>query len=85
MGAAPSLGDLYHNHGLAITLIYCFAAAFPTLYRLEGPFKDEGADEIVRTEIWDTVKRRGVIGNIMMVSISCKKSVLEESELQSLG
>lgn len=66
MGAAPHLTDLLQNQGVFITLIYCFGAAFPTLYRLEGPWKYEGAPAIVKTEIWETIKRRGIIGNITM-------------------
>jgi dimethylaniline monooxygenase (N-oxide forming) len=43
-----------------------FGAAFPTFYRLVGPYKSPKAEEIVKTELWDTIKRRGVIGNIFM-------------------
>jgi hypothetical protein len=43
-----------------------FGAAFPTFYRLTGPYRSKGAQRIVETELWDTIKRRGVIGNIFM-------------------
>lgn len=43
-----------------------FGAAFPTFYRLVGPYRSSKAREIVETELWDTIKRRGVIGNIFM-------------------
>lgn len=49
-----------------VLFVYCFGAAFPTFYRLTGPFKIAKAREIVETELWDTIKRRGVIGNIFM-------------------
>ncbi|BGP37774.1 hypothetical protein JCM10449v2_001696 [Rhodotorula kratochvilovae] len=66
MGAAPSLWDLLRIHGPFIALVYCFSAAFTSHYRLVGPFKSDKAPEVVRTEIWDTVKRRGWIGNLFM-------------------
>lgn len=43
-----------------------FGAAFPTFYRLSGPYESPKAPEIVRTELWDTIKRRGVAGNLFM-------------------
>jgi dimethylaniline monooxygenase (N-oxide forming) len=43
-----------------------FGAAFPTFYRLVGPYRSPKAEGIVKTELWDTIKRRGVIGNIFM-------------------
>jgi dimethylaniline monooxygenase (N-oxide forming) len=47
--------------------LYCsFGAAFPTFYRLVGPYKSDKAAGIVRTELWDTIKRRGVVGNVFM-------------------
>ncbi|GAA5994127.1 hypothetical protein JCM11641_003830, partial [Rhodosporidiobolus odoratus] len=69
MGAAPSLFPLLREHGLFITFVYCFSAAFTSHYRLLGPFRDPKAPEVVRTEIWDTVKRRGVLGNLFMGAI----------------
>ncbi|GAA5919765.1 hypothetical protein JCM1841_005844 [Sporobolomyces salmonicolor] len=66
MGAAPALTDLLREHGWFITLVYCFSAAFTSNYRLVGPFKSPLMPEIVRTEIWETVTRRGLLGNLMM-------------------
>ncbi|BGP22714.1 hypothetical protein JCM10295v2_001605 [Rhodotorula toruloides] len=66
MSASPSLWSLLTTHGPFVTLIYCFSAAFTSHYRLVGPFKSATAPEVVKTEIWDTVKRRGWIGNIFM-------------------
>lgn len=43
-----------------------FGAAFPTFYRLVGPYRSKSAKKIVETELWDTIKRRGVVGNIFM-------------------
>jgi dimethylaniline monooxygenase (N-oxide forming) len=47
-------------------LMISFGAAFPTFYRLVGPYRSSQAEKIVKTELWDTIKRRGVIGNIFM-------------------
>ncbi|PWN40042.1 FAD/NAD-P-binding domain-containing protein [Ceraceosorus guamensis] len=66
MGCEPRLRDLYRDYGLQILFIFCFAAAFPTLYRLEGPWKSSTAPQICRTEILETITRRGVGGNLMM-------------------
>ncbi|KAJ5905160.1 Monooxygenase [Penicillium subrubescens] len=63
-GGAPGLMELYREHGLRILLIYCFGASFVTFYRLLGPFKSPVAPEIARTELAETILRRGILGNI---------------------
>jgi len=52
-----------------------FGAAFPTFYRLVGPYRSSQAEGIVKTELWDTIKRRGVIGNIFMGVIPMVRSL----------
>jgi dimethylaniline monooxygenase (N-oxide forming) len=66
MGSAPPLTKLLWTYGPKLTLIYCFGAAFPTFYRLLGPYRHPDAKQIVETEIYDTIRRRGIIGNLMM-------------------
>ncbi|KAJ5263639.1 Monooxygenase [Penicillium angulare] len=63
-GGAPGLLELYRRHGLQILLIYCFGASFVTFYRLMGPFESPIAPEIARTELAETILRRGYIGNL---------------------
>lgn len=63
-GGAPGLMELYREHGLRILLIYCFGASFVTFYRLLGPFKSPIAPEIARTELAETILRRGILGNL---------------------
>ena len=63
-GGAPGLWELYREHGLRILLVYCFGASFVTFYRLLGPFKSPVAPQIARTELEETIRRRGIIGNI---------------------
>jgi dimethylaniline monooxygenase (N-oxide forming) len=58
------------------TLMVSFGAAFPTFYRLVGPYRSPQAEKIVKTELWDTIKRRGVIGNIFMGVIPMVRSLL---------
>ncbi|KAF9049230.1 FAD/NAD-P-binding domain-containing protein [Hymenopellis radicata] len=55
IGAAPSLWEVWSQYGAHVLVCYCFGAAFTTFYRL-----------IVKTEIWDTITRRGVLGNVIM-------------------
>ncbi|KAI8905368.1 hypothetical protein DFJ77DRAFT_484481 [Powellomyces hirtus] len=66
MKAAPSLlqGDLLRTPRLLAA--YCLCAAFTPLFRLVGPFRWDGAAEIVTGELWETVARRGVLGNLFM-------------------
>ncbi|EEB96690.1 hypothetical protein MPER_04132 [Moniliophthora perniciosa FA553] len=66
IGAAPGLWELWKEHGTHVLVCYCFGAAFTTFYRLVGPFKSASAPRIVRTELWDTITRRGIIGNVLM-------------------
>lgn len=63
-GGAPGLLELYRRHGLRILLTYCFGASFVTFYRLIGPFESPVAPEIARTELAETIMRRGILGNL---------------------
>ncbi|KAG0660848.1 hypothetical protein C6P46_004403 [Rhodotorula mucilaginosa] len=65
-GGSPALSELWRTHGLFVTFVYCFSAAFTSHYRLLGPFKSDKAPEVVKTEIWETVTRRGLLGNLFM-------------------
>ncbi|KAK7049360.1 hypothetical protein VNI00_005961 [Paramarasmius palmivorus] len=66
IGAAPGLLELWMEHGTRVLICYCFGAAFTTFYRLVGPFRCASAPRIVKTELWDTITRRGIIGNVVM-------------------
>ncbi|KAH7383386.1 dimethylaniline monooxygenase [Pyrenochaeta sp. MPI-SDFR-AT-0127] len=63
-GGAPGLRELWVIHGLKVVLVYCFGASFVTFYRLVGPFKSEVAPGIAKTELAETITRRGVLGNL---------------------
>jgi hypothetical protein len=43
-----------------------FGAAFTAFYRLVGPFKTNTVVPVIKTELWDTITRRGILGNILM-------------------
>lgn len=43
-----------------------FGAAFTPFYRLTGPYRSPLAPAIVRGELWDTITRRGILGNLFM-------------------
>lgn len=65
-GSDPGLLELWRDYGAKVTLCYALGAAFTVFYRLEGPWKDPKVKETVETELWDTIVRRGVGGNMMM-------------------
>ncbi|KAF8078064.1 hypothetical protein FPV67DRAFT_1463978 [Lyophyllum atratum] len=66
IGAAPGLLELWYEYGVHVVACYCFGAAFTSFYRLTGPFRSRTASQIVKTEIWDTITRRGILGNLTM-------------------
>ena len=66
MRATPSPFQLLRLYGFKVTVSYCMGAAFPAYFRLVGPWKWEGAQDLARGELWDTIKRRGPIGNLLM-------------------
>lgn len=49
-----------------LKLVDSFGAAFTSFYRLVGPFRSEAAPQVIKTEIWDTITRRGFMGNLLM-------------------
>lgn len=49
-----------------ILFLYSFGAAFTTFYRLVGPYRSNSAPQIIKTELWDTITRRGILGNVFM-------------------
>jgi len=49
-----------------LALAYAMAASFNTCFRLVGPFAFPGASEIVLGELFETVTRRGLYGNVVM-------------------
>lgn len=67
-GGQPGLVELLKVHGWFLTFVYCFSASFTSHYRLlpSSPFYSEKMVEVEKTEIWDTIKRRGVLGNVFM-------------------
>ena len=46
----------------------CFSLAAPFIpfYRLVGPYQCAQAPKTVKTELWETVARRGILGNLII-------------------
>jgi len=67
-GGLPGLNELLKVHGWFITFIYCFSASFTSHYRLlpSSPFYSKKMVEVEKDEIYDTIRRRGVLGNLFM-------------------
>ncbi|KAJ3728651.1 FAD/NAD-P-binding domain-containing protein [Lentinula raphanica] len=84
IGAAPGLWEIWREYGTHVLVCYCFGAAFTPFYRLVGPYKSASAPGIIKTELWDTILRRGFLGNLVMgvipmvfyLSINCVAFVL---------
>lgn len=75
MEMAPSLTDvlrisLHTPRGWRLPYIWAGGASFNPEFRLIGPWKLEGAAEILMGELWETISRRsGLFGNIPMVIV----------------
>lgn len=66
-GASPSLLALYRERGLHVLAAFCLGASFVPFYRLTGPFASGAEmDNTIKGEIWETITRRGLLGNIFM-------------------
>lgn len=66
MGSAPSFTDIV-TMGFKMVACWALSAQVNTKFRLVGPWKWEGAKEVMETEIWDTVaRRRGFFGHITL-------------------
>ncbi|KAL5313651.1 hypothetical protein ACEPPN_018072 [Leptodophora sp. 'Broadleaf-Isolate-01'] len=66
MGSAPSFTDVAMK-GWKLTLCWALSANVNTKFRLVGPWKWSGAQEVMETEIWATVtRRRGFFGHLTL-------------------
>ncbi|KAE8443713.1 hypothetical protein EG329_001485 [Mollisiaceae sp. DMI_Dod_QoI] len=66
IGAKPNIFVLWWEYGYKVLLAYCFGGSFVSFYRLIGPFKEKDLmKELVEGELWDTVKRKGLLGNFL--------------------
>lgn len=68
MGSAPSFTDVA-SRGWKLTLCWALSANVNPKFRLVGPWKWEGAKQVMETEIWATViRRRGFFGKPIFLS-----------------
>lgn len=58
MGSAPAFVEVL-RHGFKTTFTWAFGSNFNTKFRLVGPWKWDGAAEVMRSELWDVVKKSG--------------------------
>jgi hypothetical protein len=58
MRSAASFTEIL-EFGFKTTVTWAFGSNFNTKFRLVGPWKWDGANEIMRTELWDVVKQSG--------------------------
>ncbi|CZR56599.1 related to flavin-containing monooxygenase [Phialocephala subalpina] len=66
MGSAPSFTEILPM-GWKMVLCWALSAQVNTKFRLAGPWKWEGAKQVMETEIWDTVaRRRGFFGHVTL-------------------
>lgn len=81
-GSSPDLFELYSEYGLTVLFTYCFGASFTTFYRLLGPHRmnKDAANQIVKGELLEIVKRRGYIGNLFWALIPMVDLLLLLSE-----
>ncbi|KAK4180451.1 hypothetical protein QBC36DRAFT_355126 [Triangularia setosa] len=61
MGAAPGFWEVLFRDGgwYKLPLLWALGANFNAKFRIGGPWKWEGAEEVLVEELWDTVARRG--------------------------
>jgi dimethylaniline monooxygenase (N-oxide forming) len=65
MGSAPSFTDVA-SKGWKLALCLALSANVNTKFRLVGPWKWSGAQQVMETEIWATVtRRRGFFGEFL--------------------
>ena len=77
MGSVPSFFSVLRR-GPKMLLCWALAPNFNAKFRLEGPWRwtegdgsgkpgdGRGADDVMEGELWETVARRGVFGNLML-------------------
>ncbi|KIJ28547.1 hypothetical protein M422DRAFT_270149 [Sphaerobolus stellatus SS14] len=66
IGAAPGLFELWWNYGTRVLVSYALGAPFTPFYRLIGPYSFPDSAKIAKTELWDTIARRGIIMNLLL-------------------
>lgn len=67
IGAAPSLRALARKPRALIA--YCLGQAYISFFRLEGPFATAQAWEVAQSELYRPVLQRGVVTNLIFVSV----------------
>jgi len=66
IGAAPGLWELWQEYGTHVLLCYSFGATWTPFYRLFGPYRSSEAPKVIKSELWETITRRGFLGHFIM-------------------
>ncbi|KAL6898981.1 hypothetical protein GGI43DRAFT_428109 [Trichoderma evansii] len=70
IGAAPTFTEVLKlafrtKNGWRLPYVWAAGACFNTKFRMKGPWKWDGAGEVMTGELWETIERReGLFGNI---------------------
>ena len=70
MGAEPSIGDLVVRSPKSL-FAWAMGQAYVTFFRLQGPFRWDGALDVSENELFRPVLARPLISNILFFSIIC--------------
>lgn len=67
MGIAPSIWSVLRR-GWKVFVAWSIGANYNTKFRLEGPWKWDGAEETMKTELYDVIPRRDVMWGFIMLN-----------------
>lgn len=67
MGSAPSFTQVL-MHGPKVFTTWAIGSNYNTNFRLQGPYKWDGAEEVMKTEFWNLIPRRGVMWGFVMLN-----------------
>src|SRR5690606_38979246 len=70
IGGAASITDVFRlslrtRRGWRLPYVWAGGASFNSKFRMVGPWRSDGAPEILTGELWETIRRReGLFGNV---------------------
>jgi len=70
ISAAPTLSPSFLIHHPKAFAAYCLGQAFVGFFRLQGPAASSKCMEIAETELWESILRRGIVTNFVLLIVS---------------
>lgn len=61
--------------------MHSFGAAFTSFYRLVGPYKSNDVVPVIKTELWETITRRGILGKFIAFAMFVHKLMVSAGNL----